>query len=53
MTSDIIQYFIIAVVFITALAYLFNKLKKSFSGKKSCDKGCGCAVDTKQHTAIK
>ncbi|MGJ1362120.1 hypothetical protein ACR79B_13410 [Sphingobacterium spiritivorum] len=50
MTNEIIQYSIIAVVFIAAVIFLYRKMKGSSKGGCGCSKGACCNVNesTKQ-----
>jgi len=40
-----VQYLIIALIVAVALYYFINKMRKSFQGESSCNKGCGCSID--------
>ncbi|WP_208292243.1 FeoB-associated Cys-rich membrane protein [Sphingobacterium paludis] len=41
----IIQYIIIAVVFVVALVYIAKRFMPAKKNKGGCAKGCGCAVN--------
>lgn len=49
MDSVIIQYIILALLFLFACFYIFKLLRKNFSSKKfksgkpGCDQDCGCS----------
>jgi len=43
--NEFVQYAVLAVLFILAVYYVSRNLSKSLKGKKSCGKGCGCAID--------
>ena len=44
MTNLTIQYIIVGVIIIAAVIYFSKTMRASFSGKKSCGKGCGCDI---------
>ena len=40
------QYLIIAIIFMVALIYLWNRVIMPFTRKnKDCGSGCGCGID--------
>jgi len=43
-----IQYLLIALVFMLALGYLLKFLRRLFTQKDGCSKGCGCEGDKKK-----
>lgn len=53
-TIHLMQELIIFLVFAAALAYLGQRVYRSFFSKKQagCGKGCGCAVDAKANTVL-
>ncbi|MDH5826076.1 hypothetical protein ACFX5U_13965 [Sphingobacterium sp. SG20118] len=45
MTNLIIQYIIVGAIIIVAIIYFSKTMRASFSGKKTCGKGCGCDMN--------
>lgn len=39
-----IQYIVIGLIFVVAMAYLFKKFIPSKKKSGACSKGCGCAM---------